>query len=132
MDTFWNTITTEKKILYGTTNIMKKIPLTKEEINSLEIFSKSRICSYNIVLRSKILLLLSQKMTYTEISKILQISTKPIFTTYKRYQEKQNIEYALNDRPRSGRKRRITLENKLIVINLACTKPKEFGFASEL
>jgi hypothetical protein len=42
------------------------------------------------------------------------------------------IESALDDMPRHSKKPIITKEAKLFVTNIACKKPKDFGYAAEL
>ena len=110
---------------------MSKITLSNEEKNTLNVILKSRTEPAHHKQRANILLLLLQPLTNAEIAKHLNISTKPVFNTYHRYMER-GLEYALNDRPRSGKTPIITFEHKMKIINYACTKPKDIGYASEI
>jgi len=107
------------------------LSLSPEEKIRLNVLLKCRTQPAHIIQRSKILLLLDQNHTYESIARIVNCSTKPVGTAFHKYMS-NGLEYALNDRPRTGRSRTITTTDRLTVINLACTKPKDLGQASEL
>lgn len=108
------------------------IKLSNKDLKTLIIISKSRTSSQDHIIRSKILILLSEGNCSLKVSKILKVSQKRVGNVYHRYFENDNIIKALSDRKRSGRKPIFIQEDKLLIINVACQKPKDLGYASEL
>lgn len=113
-------------------NICKKekLVLCIEEISKLKSYSQSKTLPYREVLRSQVLLNYHQGKSITEINRITGVSRRVIYE----YIEKAlsfGVEQALKDLYHRPKEPVITQEAKLWVINLACTKPKEYGYAAE-
>ncbi len=107
-----------------------KIELTKKEELELEKISKSRTKKKAHIERAKILLLYSKGNSINSISKKLGTNRPKIERTVDRAIY-YGVMTALDDLPRKGAKPKITKEAKAWLVSLACTKPKELGFASE-
>ena len=108
-----------------------KIRLTKEEAEYLRSLAKSRTASIREVERAKIILLNIDGKTDKGIARELGIHR----LTVKNCLDKccsMGVESALKDLPRVGVPRKITDEEKMFIVNLACKKPLEFGYSYEL
>jgi len=113
-------------------NICKKekLVLSTKEISKLKTYSQSKTLPYREVLRAQVLLNYHQGKPITEINRITGVSRRVIYE----YIEKAlsfGAEKALKDLYHSPKEPVITQEAKLWVIKLACTKPKEYGYAAE-
>jgi transposase len=105
--------------------------LTEEEKKKLETISRSSKEAFSKVQRAKILLFYSDNVAINAIAKKENIS-RP---TVEKCVDKAltgGIEVALSDLRRKGGPPTITTDAKLWVVNLACTKPADHGYASEL
>ena len=105
--------------------------LTEEEKKKLQTISRSSKEAFSRVQRAKILLAYSTNEAINSIAR-RENTTRP---TVEKCVDKAltgGIEVALSDLKRKGGPSKITAEAKLWVINLACTKPTEHGYASEL
>lgn len=100
---------------------IEKIILTEEERQELLIWSRSQKMDFRYVLRSKIILMCSEKIQYESIMKELKIS-KPVISKWKSRFVTNRIE-GLQDAPRSGKPAVYTEEHTARVIHLACNKP---------
>ena len=105
--------------------------LSSEDNTKLQTISKSGKEPFEKVRRAKMLLLYSKNKSINSISKTVGVC-RP---TVDKCIDKAligGIELALADLKRKGGRSSITSEAKIWVINLACTKPKDHGYASEL
>jgi len=105
--------------------------LTDEERKKLEGMVRSRNATHGRVVRAGILLAYAESRPIHAISKEVGVS-RP---TVERCVDKAlsgGVELALCDLPRSGRPASISREDKAWVINLACKKPVELGYANEV
>lgn len=105
--------------------------LSESETTKLQTISKSGKESFSRVNRAKILLSYSQNESINSIAKKHHVS-RP---TVEKCVDKAltgGIEVALSDLKRKGCPSSITADSKMWVINLACQKPKDIGYASEL
>ncbi len=105
--------------------------LSESDITKLKTISKSGKEPFARVNRAKILLSYSQNESINSIAKKHHVS-RP---TVEKCVDKAligGIEVALTDLRRKGCPPSITAESKIWVINLACQKPKDIGYASEL
>lgn len=108
-----------------------KLYLTDEQRNHLEQISKSRKGSLREIQRAKILIHYADGMPISQIQKHVNVSRPSIYKC---------IDKALAAGPDAGLKDYyhrpfepvITDEAKIWVVNLACTKPTEYGLAAEL
>jgi transposase len=104
--------------------------LREEEKSRLTDMSRSRTGSHATVQRARILLAYAEGMPISSIARE-EHTDRPVVERCIDKALSGGIETALKDLPRSGRPPLITDEDKAWVTNLACTKPSEFGFASE-
>ena len=106
------------------------IELTNAERNYLELQTRARTIQAQTVIRARILLLKADGISIDEIANKVGINRKSVMLCLKKYKE-GGIENALFDAPRRGRNAEITDEEKAWIINLACQKPVDFGYAAE-
>lgn len=110
------------------TNIIK---LTESEHKALMKIANTRTEEARRVQRAKILILSSEGKTQTQIAKEVGLSRPSVILCLKKYNE-AGWEYALADNSRAGRPAVIGEEAKMWVRNVACQKPKDFGYSQEL
>jgi transposase len=115
----------------GLTTKRPKLELNKKEISILKQKSNSRTLAKQEVQRSKTLLLYHQGMSISEIERQVGLSRPSIYKCIDKALA-GGIETGLKDKYHRPKKPVITDEAKLWVINLACTKPKEHGYAAEM
>ena len=84
-----------------------------------------------IVDRAKILLYKSDGMTFSDIAEKLAVSPSTVCLCISKYYE-GGVENALFDTQRPGRPSEITDDAKAWMINIACQRPVELGYAQEL
>ena len=108
-----------------------RLKLSPEDMERLQSLTRSRKEKHALVDRAKVLLLFHGGETISGIAKSLHTS-RPTVERCVNKALAQGIEAALGDLPRRGRPRRISEEAKTWVVDLACTKPTEHGYASEL
>lgn len=107
-----------------------KITFTKEEIKYLKKVSKSRTKSVCVVERASMILAYNDGLNYNEIANKFNTYYKKVSALFKKV-EKHGVLISLKDLPRSGRKRKITEEQRTWIISLACTKANKFGYPHE-
>ncbi len=108
-----------------------KIELTNKELEKLLQISKSRTESASKIERAKIIISYYDGNTISSIAR--QINTnRPKVERVVNKALKLGAITALNDLPRSGKPAEITAEAKAWLVSIACQKPKDFGYASEL
>lgn len=107
------------------------IIIKDEDKKILTSLANSQTAEYRQVQRAKIILLAGEGISNAEISAKLGVHRNTVSTFITKYIA-AGLEYALNDSERSGKPILITAEEKAYVTNIACTKPKELGQASEL
>ena len=115
------------------TNVSKKpkLILSDDEHDFIKLKANSKSSPYREVQRAKVLYMYSKSMPITEISLSTQISRESIYKYVERAL-KLGIHEALKDFEHSPKEPVITEDAKLWVVNLACTKPKEHGYAAEV
>ncbi len=114
----------------GFTNNRKPLILQPEELHKLESISKSRTAPYSQVKRANILLRYSRKESINSIAKNERTSRPTVGRCIDKALSK-GIMVALRDLPRPGRPPLIGNEDKIWVINLACSSPSDFGYGDE-
>lgn len=107
------------------------LPLTDEDKKYLKTLSKTRTIQAQIVDRARILLYKSDGVTYSEIAERLDISTKTVRLCISKF-NKGGIDAALYDSERSGRPPEISDEARAWIIDTACQRPADLGYAQEL
>lgn len=106
------------------------ITLTVEEREYLEAQTRARTIQAQTVNRARILLLKADGCSIDDIADKVGINRKSVMLCLSKYAE-GGIENALFDAPGRGRNAEITDDEKAWIINLACQKPKDFGYAAE-
>ncbi len=107
------------------------IQLTEDQRKELEKISRSRIAPAREVERASILIRYADQESITSIQNILGVSRPTIYKCIDKAIA-AGPERGLKDMPHSPKQPEITEEAKAWVVNLACTKPKEFGYAAEV
>ncbi len=105
--------------------------LTPEERAKLEQISKSRTKKASRVKRAQILLRYDAGEAVASIARSLSTS-RPTVDRCINKALSMGYMTALDDLPRRGKPRAITPEARTWLISLACQKPKDMGYASEL
>lgn len=108
-----------------------KLLLSSEEYNNLKQIAQSQIKPLREVQRAKILLHYYSGETITKIQQLIGVSRKAIYKWIDRALAR-GIETGMQDQYHAPKTPIITPEAKAWVINVACTKPKEYGYAAEI
>jgi len=110
----------------------KRLPLVVDAATKTELekIANSRTLKHASVFRAMILLSYIDGKRISDIARDMN-TTRPLVERCIDKAVGYGIMDALNDFPRSGRKPSITDDAKAWVINLACTAPRELGFAAE-
>ena len=112
-------------------NVVKKLSLTNEEQTTLEGLLRQSTIEARKYIRAKILLLKSQGKSNEFIADKLDVCISVVRLCIEKYYA-GGIDIALTDRKGRGRKAEITDSDITWVINKACQKPTDYGYASEL
>lgn len=108
-----------------------KLYLSPEQLCKLENTAQSRTAPLREVKRAQVLLKKYQEESITAIQKSIGLSRETIY----KYIEKAlalGPEEALRDKYHRPKEPTITENAKMWVVNIACTKPKDHGYAAEL
>ena len=108
-----------------------KLILDDEQKEQLNKISQSRKGPIREVQRANILLRYSEGMPITEIEKGTQVSRPTIYKWIEKALA-MGIEEGLKDKYHRPKEPVITEEAKAWVINLACQKPTDFGYAAQM
>lgn len=108
-----------------------KLLLSEPDAIWLRHLAQSRTAAAAQVQRAQILLRYSQGETVSAIAAALRSNRPKIERCLSKALE-LGVRAALQDLPGRGRPARINDEEKAWVVNLACQKPKELGYAQEL
>ena len=106
------------------------IELSKEEREYLKLQTRSRTIQAQTVTRARILLLRADAISIDAIADKVGLNRCSVMLCLKKFKE-GGIENALFDAPGRGRNAEITDEEKAWIINIACQKPIDFGYATE-
>ena len=106
------------------------IELSNEEREYLELQTRARTIQAQTVTRARILLLRADAMSIDAIADKVGLNRCSVMLCLKKFKE-GGIENALFDAPGRGRNSEITDEEKAWIINTACQKPVDFGYAAE-
>ena len=106
------------------------IELSKEEKEYLELQTRARTIQAQTVTRARILLLRADAVSIDAIADKVGLNRCSVMLCLKKFKE-GGIENALSDAPGRGRNAEITDEEKAWIINIACQKPIDFGYAAE-
>ena len=108
-----------------------KLKLSSEELDKLKRTAQSQTQPLREVQRAKILIYYHSGENITKIQQLVGLSRKAIYKWIDRALAR-GIETGTQDQYHSPKLPVITLEAKAWVVNVACTKPKEFGYAAEI
>ena len=104
--------------------------ITETDKKELKNILKKRTIQVQTSNRAKILLLKAEGKTIDETAEETRVNRKSVMLCLKKYKE-GGIKRALYDDEGRGRNSEITDEEKSIIIDIACKKPKDFGYAAE-
>ena len=106
------------------------INLTAQDRNYLEAQTRARTIQAQTVNRARILLLKADGTPIDDIADKVGINRKSVMLCINKYLE-GGVENALFDAPGRGRNTEITDDEKAWIINIACQKPVDLGYAAE-
>ena len=106
------------------------IELSNEEREYLKLQTRARTIQAQTVTRVRILLLRADSVSIDAIADKVGLNRCSVMLCLKKFKE-GGIENALFDAPGRGRNAEITDEEKAWIINIACQKPIDFGYAAE-
>ncbi len=107
------------------------LKLTEQETQDLEVLHNSRAAPVREVERAQILLLYHAGNNPSAIQRSLNVSRVTIYSCVHKALE-MGIQAGLKDTFHRPKEPIITSTDKAWVIHLACTKPKDLGYAAEL
>lgn len=107
------------------------ITLTSQERAYLESQTRSRTIQAQTVCRARILLLRAEGTPIDTIADKVGINRCSVMLCLKKFKE-GGVENALFDAPGRGRNAEITDDEKAWIINIACQKPVDLGYAAEI
>jgi len=108
-----------------------KLQLTEKEIDELTKISRSRTEGHSRIERSRIILAYFKGETVSAIAKTFETNRPKIERTIDRALNIGAIT-SLDDLPRKGKTPSIDADAKAWLVSVACQKPKDLGYASEL
>jgi transposase len=108
-----------------------KLILSTEAHEQLQKISQSRTSPVREVQRANILLRYSEDMSITDIERAVHVSRPSIYKWIEKALA-MGIEEGLKDKYHRPKKPVITEEAKAWVVNLACKKPTDYGYAAEM
>lgn len=110
--------------------IIKTINLTESDISTLEKLLRQSTVEARTYIRAKILLLKYDEYTYEQIADKLDVCLSAVKSCVQRFLD-GGVDAALNDRKGRGRRPEISDSDTAWVIDRACEKPKDHGYAAE-
>jgi transposase len=113
------------------TSRRSKVQLSPDIKQELLVLSGSRTAAAHRVERARMLLAYDGGQSVSTIARDLRTSRPTVERCLNKALE-LGVRAALDDLPGRGRKARVTPDARAWVINLACQKPKELGYAQEL
>ena len=108
-----------------------KLALTNEQRQRLKDTAQSRTAAVREVERAKIILKYTAGVSISDIQSVLDVSRPTIYKCIDKALA-MGFEAGLKDKYHSPKDAVITDDAKAWVVNLACTKPKEHGYAAEI
>src|SRR5687767_12034936 len=108
-----------------------RLVLTSEEKNHLNQLRQSKTAALRDVQRAQILWRYHAGETVSQIARALKMTRKSVLKWIDKTLQ-VGAQVGMKDTPHKPREAVITDDAKAWVVNLACCKPKEFGYAAEL
>jgi len=107
------------------------ITLTEDQRSYLELQTRARTIQAQTVCRARILLLRADGVSIDDIADKVGINRCSVMLCLNKFKE-DGVENALFDAPGRGRNAEITDDEKAWIINIACQKPVDLGYSSEV
>ena len=104
--------------------------ITPEDREYLEAQTRARTIQAQTVNRARILLLKADGYSIDDIAEKVGLNRKSVMLCINKYND-GGVENALFDAPGRGRNAEITDDEKAWIINIACQKPVDLGYAAE-
>jgi len=108
-----------------------RLVLTDEEKKHLNQLRQSKTAAFRDVQRAQILWRYHTGETVSQIAQALKMTRKSVLKWIDKTLQ-IGVKVGMKDTPHKPREAVITDDAKAWVVHLACTKPKEFGYAAEL
>src|SRR5436190_726412 len=108
-----------------------KLVVTDEEKKHLDQLRQSKTASFRDVQRAQVLWRYHAGETVSQIARALKITRKSVLKWIDKALQ-IGVIVGMKDTPHKPREAVITDDAKAWVVNLACSRPKEFGYAAEL
>ena len=107
----------------------RPLMLNEGDRTYLESITRARTMQAQAVSRAKVLLLKAEGESIDAIADKLDINRNSVLLCLKKYKE-GGVENAISDAPGRGRNPEISDDEKAWIIDIACRKPSEFGYAA--
>ena len=107
------------------------VALGEKDRERLERLTRMRTAQAQTVTRARILLLRDSGETLVSIAEKVGLAVNSVRLCVTKYLE-GGVEHALSDDARSGRPREIDDADRAFVVDLACQRPADLGYAAEL
>ena len=107
------------------------VALGERDREMLERLARMRTAQAQTVTRARILLLRDSGETLVSIAEKVGLAVNSVRLCVTKYLE-GGVEHALSDGARSGRPREIDDADRAFVVDLACQRPADLGYAAEL
>jgi transposase len=108
-----------------------KLVLSPEQSQELAHLARSRTAPQREVQRARMLCFYQEGRSFTEIAALAQTTRRLVYECIDRALA-MGTQVALRDLPHGKQEHTILPEDKAWVVHLACTQPKELGYAAEL
>ena len=106
------------------------LKITEDDRDYLETICRTRTIQAQIMNRARIILLKANGESIDDIAEKVGLNRNSIILCLKKYKD-GGVENAIYDTPGRGRNPEITDDEKTWIIDVACRKPTEFGYAAE-
>ena len=107
------------------------LEISDEDYEYLQSLTRRRTIQAQVVDRAKILIYKTQGASNSEIAKRIDVNINTVRLCLDKYKE-GGVRNALFDKPRKGRSAEITDDAVAWIINIACQRPADLGYAQEL
>ena len=108
-----------------------EVSFSEKELSDLARVSRSRTEPASHVQRACILLIYREKPSFYATGRAIGVTHQTVERCLRRAR-KFGVMAALDDSPRPGREPTITSQARTFVVDLACRKPKDFGYPHEV
>ena len=106
------------------------LEITGDDRDYLETICRTRTIQAQIMNRARIILLKANGESIDDIAEKVGMNRNSVMLCLKKFKE-GGVENAIYDTPGRGRNPEITDDEKTWIIDVACRKPTEFGYAAE-